>query len=76
MYLAAVLEYLAAEILELATKAARHDKKLKIYHKNLQLVIQEDKKLNLFLSGVILIIILGKASKLCFWFQNKSKNKN
>ncbi|KFV57235.1 hypothetical protein N328_02509, partial [Gavia stellata] len=46
IYLTAVLEYLSAEILELAGNAARENKKARILPRHIQLAVRNDDELN------------------------------
>ncbi|XP_061683011.1 late histone H2A.2.2-like [Syngnathoides biaculeatus] len=52
VYLSAILEYLCAEILELAGNASRQNKKLRIAPRHILLAVKNDEELNMLLGQV------------------------
>lgn len=55
VYLASVMEYLAAEVLELAGNAARDNKKTRIVPRHIQLAVRNDEELNKLLHGTTIV---------------------
>ncbi|XP_067883229.1 late histone H2A.2.2-like [Heterodontus francisci] len=70
VYLAAVLEYLTADILELAGNAARDNKKSRIIPRHLQLAVRNDGELNKLLGGVTIA-----QGGLCDWLRHVNEKR-
>ena len=76
VYLCAVLEYLCAEILELAGNAARDNKKSRIIPRHIQLAVRNDEELNKLLGGVTIASGGGLPNIHAVLLPKKSKSKS
>ena len=52
--MAAVLEYIVAEVLELAGNAAKDNKKLRVTPRHIQLAVRNDDELNAFFGNAVI----------------------
>ncbi|KAM0047586.1 putative transcription factor Hap3/NF-YB family [Helianthus debilis subsp. tardiflorus] len=76
VYLAAVLEYMAAEVLELAGNAARNNKKSRVGPRHIQLAVRNDEELSKLLKSVTIAnggVLPNIHSTLLQWRSGKEK---
>ena len=74
VYMAAVLEYLTAEVVELAGNAARDNRKTRIIPRHINLAIKNDEALHKLLKDVV-IVQGGVVPHIPIELQSKQKRK-
>ena len=78
VYMAAVLEYVVAEVLELAGNAAKDNKKSRIVPRHIQLAVRNDDELNQFFGNAVIAgggVLPNIHSTLLPDKKNKNKTK-
>lgn len=74
VYLTAVIEYLTAEVLELAGNAARDTLKKRIIPRHIQLVVSNDEELGALFSGVI-VVCTEACSAILTWESSRKMER-